>query len=282
MKLIEPKVEKLKQEDSIQGIYKIIDEVAGVCYDRHNLHKDSKKFVEKLISWGHMRPLEFATVYLKVPIQAPYFRDVAENPYSRCYYDNGTYYITTNYRVIIESEYDPDDILKYIWNYKDAPEYFFKRPIVKVVCSRAVADEFGTPVSLSSMMKSTRYCKFDDLDICRPQWIDTKFTTSQLNQLLENPKFESNNKECYENEYLWWHTLQMSENGYRALLDNGIPPQQARGVLPMDMATELVLCGYDCCPNTGWQRFLKLRTDSSAHPDAQYLASKIMNILNRE
>lgn len=296
MKLIEPKVEELKQEDGIQGIYKIIDEVAGICYDRHTLHKNSEQFVKNLISRGHMRPLEFATVYLQIPqIVAYLYEDIIKSPYSkynRVSIDENHYcFVTTNFRVIVEHTTNGtfDDIFKYRRDYIEAPEFFFKRPILKFICSRAVADEFRTHISLSSMMKSTRYCKFDDLDICRPQWLDTKWTTENLNILLENPEFglydeedddeEYCEEEYYRSEYLWWYTLQMSESGYRDLLSDGMSPQQARGVLPMDMATELVMCGYKNFFNTGWKRFLELRTDSSAHPDAQNLAQQANSLL---
>lgn len=252
MKLIEPKIELLEQKPGLQGIYEIIDEVAGICYNRQGIHKDSKDFVYSLIKRGHLSPLEFGTVYLQMT-QDNFFNSTL--PYSITNTDGKYVYITTNFRVVME--------MGVLFAHICEPnEYHIKRPCFKITCSRAIADEFARHRTLSVMMKSTRYCKVDELEICKPYWYDKENKKDFGNDI--NPVL-----------YHWTHALGTSNHMYRVLIENGLTPQEARGVLPLDMATEMCLCGFTGIANQGWDRFLDLRCSSAAHPDAQYLANQI-------
>ena len=69
MKVVEPSVEILKQEDfSIKGIKKFIEQCARLSYKSEDkITEDSyEKFVQMLIDKDHARPLEFGTVHLKM------------------------------------------------------------------------------------------------------------------------------------------------------------------------------------------------------------------------
>lgn len=278
MKLIEPKIELLQQKPGLQGIYEIIDQVAGICYNRQGMHKDSKDFVHSLIKRGHLSPLEFGTVYLTIPykneddtVNKELLLDSCRFHYSEMSVDKYNEYITTNYREIIELHLEY--LLKYIC---EPTEHHTKRPCFKITCSRGIADEFARHRTLSVMMRSTRYCKVDNLEICRPQWLDKSITEDILNKNLESDYEESNHK-----LWAWWYAMCNAENCYRALLENDIKPQEARGVLPLDIATEMCLCGFSGLENQGWDRFLDLRCSSAAHPDAQYFANQIKQEIYR-
>lgn len=261
MKLIEPKVEQLIQKPGIEGVYEIIDQVAGICYDRKELHKDSKAFVDNLIDNKHLSPLEFGTIYLKIPYNTRYELDLHSSrfeEYCIVSIDTKWLYVSTNYRQIIENE-----CFDYLCYMCEPTEYHIGRPCFVFTCSRAIADEFARHRTMSVMMKSTRYCKVDDLEICKPQWIQEHGHTMTDATLI------------------WGHSLEESQISYQMLLERGIKPQQARGVLPMDMATTLCMCGFwqNGESNEGWDRFLKMRCDKSAHPDARYLANQIKDML---
>ena len=71
MKVVEPSVEILKQEDfSIKGIKRFIEQCARLSYKSEDkITEDSyEKFVQMLIDKDHARPLEFGTVHLKMNI----------------------------------------------------------------------------------------------------------------------------------------------------------------------------------------------------------------------
>lgn len=266
MKLIEPKIELLQQKPGLQGIYEIIDEVAGICYNRQEIHKDSKAFVDSLIKRGHLSPLEFGTVYLQMT-QDNFYNSTL--PYSITNMDGKYVYITTNFRVFIE-----EGVL--FAHICEPTEFHVKRPCFKITCSRAIADEFARHRTLSVMMRSTRYCRANNLEICRPQWLDKSITEDILDKT-----FKSDYEESHHKLWAWWYAMCTAENCYRALIENDVKPQEARGVLPLDIATEMCLCGFTGVTNQGWDRFLDLRCSSAAHPDAQYLANQIKQEIYR-
>lgn len=63
-------------------------------------------------------------------------------------------------------------------------------------------------------------------------------------------------------------SLQVAEQLYLELLNQGWKPQQARTVLPNALKTELVMTGFA----SDWKHFFELRDNNSAHPQAQELA----------
>ena len=70
MNLLKPSytIEDQKEFDLV-GIEKFIEKCARVCYKSESKITDDShvKFVNNLIKRGHMRPLEFGTVYLYLP-----------------------------------------------------------------------------------------------------------------------------------------------------------------------------------------------------------------------
>lgn len=276
MKLIQSNVELLQQEPGIEGMYRMIDKVAGICYNRHELHEDSKAFVDSLIEKGHLRPLEFGTVYLKIEYDLyttteDEFKDVSEiedfavtdkyTVYNRIIDSrifNGKrritikYYITTNYRVLVEN-----NRIYFLEHWCEPTEHHFKRPCVHYNLSRGILDEFRTHITLSHMAKSTRYCNESkkEMEFVKPYWYDDVF-------ILEA-------RDIYE-----FH-LGSCEYYYKYLIEKkNLKPQEARGILPLDLATELCSCGFVGIDNTGWNRFFDMRCDKSAHPDAEKLADE--------
>jgi len=65
--------------------------------------------------------------------------------------------------------------------------------------------------------------------------------------------------------------LYESEQSYFALRDEGWKPEEARGVLPLDLKTDLIVTGT----KDQWDAFFELRCAKSAHPDVQIIANKI-------
>lgn len=64
---------------------------------------------------------------------------------------------------------------------------------------------------------------------------------------------------------------------YKALVAKGAPAQEARGVLPLETATEIVVTGND----KEWQHFFNLRskgTTGAPHPDIKMVADMALRL----
>lgn len=185
------------------------------------------------------------------------------------------YYVTTNYRVLVENNLLDD--LQYIC---EPTEYHAKRHTVKFICDRGVSHEFVRHRVFSFAQESTRYCNYskdkfgNEVTFIEPCW-------------LEDYNYEGN---TYYNGFLV--ALRAAEANYFDLMkkwEDRIPdkryktgfrnnpwtPQQARAVLPNALKTELVMTGFA----SDWEHFFKLRATKAGatgpHPQASELANPL-------
>jgi thymidylate synthase (FAD) len=291
MKLIKPYFEIIEQEPGLEGIYKIIEQAGRTCYrSLDKITPDSAKgFVDRMIKSGHGAMLEHGTVYLKLtPSEIYIYCKYKDNPYtnvnvvySNNHYPVPTYYVTTNYRVLIEQGWLDD--LKYLC---EPTEHHERRVMVRFICDRGVSHEFVRHRVFSFAQESTRYCNYSNKDkfgnevtFIIPCWIDipTGKYTNISKQSYEDGEYKQimlheNNINAYpltttsEGRFLsdcFW-----SEHDYFDLLEQGWKPQQARTVLPNSLKTELIMTGYIL----DWKHFFKLRDSKAAHPQAYELA----------
>lgn len=144
MKLIESKAELVLQQEGLEGVYKQIEFCGRTCYKSEDkITEDSAKgFVERMIKSNHTAMLEHGTVYLKITYKDTDFTTLCvfygKNKYSVLNHseDNKIYYITTNYRVLVENNHLRD--LKYLC---EPTEFHEKRVTVHFVCDRGVSHE---------------------------------------------------------------------------------------------------------------------------------------------
>lgn len=132
---------------------------------------------------------------------------------------------------------------------------------VRFTCSRAIANEIVRHRHCGFAQESTRYCNYtgdrlgNEFTIIIPSWAqdDDDYTT------------------CYKlDKYI--KTTEAACNGYSKLIELGAKPEQARGVLPLDLKTELVVStNY-----REWRQIFKLRIAKDAHPDARYLMTQLL------
>ena len=67
----------------------------------------------------------------------------------------------------------------------------------------------------------------------------------------------------------WLKSLEKDEADYMYLINTcGWKPEEARGVLPNDCKTDIIVTGSE----TAWKHFFELRTANGAHPDMRELA----------
>lgn len=264
MKLIESSVQIIKEKDP----YKMIELAGRTCYKSEDkITEDSaKEFVDRMIKLGHGAMLEHGTIYLKiretvngnVPPAMLYWRDPANQKYSKVVKYNGELYVTTNMRVLVENNRMDD--LQYL---VEPTEHHEKRITAKFICDRGVSHEFVRHRVFSFAQESQRYCAYNkdkfnnEITIVKPHWWDEQ---------------DSNAASLYIRT--WKH----AEYSYITLLENGVKPQDARSVLPNATKTELVMTGFE----SDWEHFLSLRTSKNAHPDAQQLSLKLRELLYDE
>ena len=283
MKLIKQSFEILDQQCGLEGIYKQIEIAGRTCYKSEDkITEDSaKEFVDRMIKSGHGAMLEHGTVYLAIPISEwkctdDYRDSYISNPYSNvkdCLVDwennEGTVYITTNLRVLVENGWLDD--LQYIC---EPTEYHEKRITVKFITDQGILREFTRHRVFSFAVESTRYCNYtkdkfsNEITFIQPNWISDKdienyhmdfgyFTDQDTNHITAVNRFMS--------------ALKNAEYFYMELIKLGWKPQQARNILPLATKCDMVMTGFV----SDWKHFFELRDAASAHPQAQELAHSL-------
>lgn len=325
MRLIRPSYEIIEQGPGLQGIYDIIERCGKTSYKSEPKGGEvAKRFVEARTKEKHGAVLEFGTVYLTIKVGSPFYdanyidemqdvRFYANNKYSKVVENEElveaegktfgirVYYITTNYRVIIENN-RLEDIEAYGC---DVPsEKHEKRYTVKFITDIGVGREFLRHRTMSMVQESTRYVNYskekfgNECTFVIPPWIG-KHELAEGEHIdwwdgdwvdIDKMKIVKVTGDYDSNDRVdtWLNGLKSCEDTYMMLLNDwshidGVREedkkpwlaQQARGVLPLATKTEFVLCGY----KDAWVHFFRLRSDIAAtgkpHPQAQELANPL-------
>lgn len=320
MRILEPKFEILTQEPNLGllGVFEMIKTAGQTCYDSES-KRTPFDFVQMLIKSGHGAMLEHGTVYLTLEVNKDNctkafeyppakftshynWSDVVghirakyeDNPYSFVHHvQHGTtnspvhsYYITTNYRVIVENGWERD--LQFI----TAPtEYHEKRVTVRFTTQIAISREYNRHRVDSIAEQSTRYCnyskdKYDgQVSVVCPTWIkeiigeETKELDANLRAMCQEIYLGEDYDEWNALRY-WLFGNLAAEYSYLNMLRLGRTAQEARTVLALDTRTELVHTAFV----SDWKHFFDLRalgTTGKPHPDAKILAEPLMEEFKR-
>ena len=311
MKLIESKAEYISQESGIEGIYKMIELAGRTAYNSQDkiTPTSAKGFVGRMIKSHHYAALEHGTVYLHLQINplnctksfdypsakftATYnWSDVvghirakySSNPYSKVIFKSvGTkdasvydYYITSNYRVIIENGWQDD--LQFLCSYT---EFHEKRYTMRFTCSRAIANELIRHRTFSFLQESQRYINYSkerhggEITFIIPSWFG-KAKECSYSTMIEDIEFlDSLGFEGEIRDRAAWLTsgFMNGELCYFKALEAGATPQQARDVLPNATKTELIMTGF----SSDWRFLMDLRLfekTGKVHPDMKNLVQK--------
>ncbi len=286
MKLIKANFNIIEQGSGIDGIYKIIEQAGRTCYKSlDKITPDSAKgFVDRMIKSGHGAMLEHGTVYLKLtPSEIHIYHKYRDNPYTNVNVVNSedpypvpTYYISTNYRVLVEHGWLDD--LKYLC---EPTEHHEKRITVKFLLPISISREFCRHRVFSFAEMSTRYCNYNadkfnnELTFIIPYWSSLKEARYVYwdGDYVENTTPESLPHKILKHvvgdeDDMFLSVCEQSELTYRFLTNKGMKAQEAREVLPLCTKTELIMTGTV----EQWKGFFKLRCDAAAHPQARELA----------
>lgn len=285
MKFIKSSFEILEQDSDINGIYKQIEKAGRLSYKSEDKIVDgsAEKFVDMLIKRGHTSVLEHGTVYLHIPKSESYGNTMTKylvNPYSVVRNNKNDYFITTNYRVLINGEFGINWLgdLKYLCS---PTEFHEKRITVKFVLPISISREFVRHRVFSFMEQSTRYCNYNsdkfnnELTFIIPYWADMKearyvywdddWMDGTDRHAIPTKILKHNDGDTTD---IFISQCQTSELTYREIINSGMKAQEVREILPLCTKTELIMTGTV----SQWEEFFKLRTDRAAHPQARELA----------
>ena len=130
---------------------------------------------------------------------------------------------------------------------------------VRFVTDRGVTHEIVRHRIASYSQESTRYCNYandqfgGEITVIKPVFVPE-----------ESARYAA-----------WQQTCEAAEQGYMRMIKAGATPQQARGVLPTCLKTELIMTANV----REWRHFLRLRTSAGAHPQMRDLAIQLQRQL---
>lgn len=313
-----PTVEFWEQGPGLDGMLKHIERCGRISYKSEDKITDDsyKEFVERMIKLGHGAVLEHGTVYLQVEENDVnynfYYSRYSGNKYSKCHYlmafngiRTGPIFITTNYRVLLQGDYETwDEAMKngYKKNWLDDLKYivepnnnFEKRFTFHIITDRGVSAEGNRHRVNSIIERSTRYCDYSggkfggQVRVMVPPEFFGSDHAKTLEHLNEDPSASMDMLQSLcgiiasgaENDRMqelesWLFANLACEYSYHRLRKLGWTTQQARRVLPLDLETEMAYTVF----KSDWMHFLGLRCDPHAHPDMQVVANQIKETLN--
>lgn len=134
---------------------------------------------------------------------------------------------------------------------------------VRVICDRGISHEIVRHRIASYSQESTRYCNYSQ----------DKFG-GQITCIDPVSGFHYNlDDEQDRKKYaIWTEAMRAAEKYYFAMLDAGAKPEEARGILPTSLKTELVMT----MNLREWRHFFRLRSGKGAHPQIKEISDLIL------
>ena len=267
MKIIEPKVELLSEIGISPESH--IARCARVCYGKEykepNQEAD-KKMVDGLIKRNHLSMLRHNSAYfvftnhLPEEFKSEYVNTLSQEDYIYAS-TNGQFTLEHNNKADLNSHVFLNLCRKY-------PELFKLYRLTFCITTQISTSRELNRVSPNNIAeRSTRYCSSKDgLEICRPWW-------------LKNSQEHYSNRNLSPDEYWYFYTLSNIELAYKTLLNNGMKPEDARGILPLDTATKVIYT-YSI---REWQHVLDLRLYDKtgiAHPNVHVVMQMVKDQIN--
>lgn len=278
MKIIEPSVELWLQEDVTTHIARC----ARICYGRDS----GNDFVlcNNLLHNKHWSMFRHESVYAIIPEKdvKHLWYDVTVN-YMECPYIDwirfeNKYYIATNGNFLLDVKEKNPVLYQWLTQYRvDALTFNNIHPLVsnlmrytfKVTTQISTSRELNRVSPNNIAERSTRYV-YENGSICRPHWM----TINEANEFNNNHQAGMT---TIGRNYI--NSCIQSFGTYKDLIEiNGLHRQDARGVLPLDTATE---CVYSYSYKE-WCHILDLRyygTTGRPHENARIIAGMIRNEL---
>ena len=140
----------------------------------------------------------------------------------------------------------------------------------RFITSRGVTHELVRHRIAAYSQESTRFCNYSK----------GKFG-NEITFILPIDLYDAYEKKEYSDiiSYLMWHdAMKQSEDKYKCMIARGNKPQVARGVLPIDLKTEIVTT----MNIREWWHVFNLRRNPAAHPQMVDLMNQFWMLLNQK
>lgn len=273
MRLIEPSAELWSELDVTPEEH--IARCARTCYGHDGEGRNPSKLVKALIGSGHTSMMRHATLYYSAladetgRIAQPYV-NYAFTSESRDEDGQRPLVASVNGQAAMESAADfpfgePVPLRNLLEAARDNPRIF---PVIRLTF--CLTTQISTSRELNRVSpnniaeRSTRYCSSKDgLEICRPWWF---FGDEKEGNVMAAKRAAV-------------HVWEEAEAYYKHILNMGMKPEDARGVLPLDTATKVV---YTYSIHT-WEHMLALRyygTTGKPHSNVKLVMGMVRDQIN--
>ena len=285
MKFTEPQVEWWQQTSLAQHIAR----VGRICYKAKGkqpedgmTEEEVKVFIQKRDEerckcfWesGHRSMYRHGTCYFFLPNEKGFPNHIwaymSASPYVDYATKNHKVWISTNMQFLLEHKQmmdalnpynvSEDEFIEKAMKYECEGALAILRMTIVVTTQISTSRELNRTSPNSIAEQSTRYCNLEKkggVQIARPHWYDGGTRWQRM---------------------VYGLVCRVCEWGYNRLLNSGLKPQDARGVLPLDTYT-VVAYTYTLAE---WSHILDLRyhgTTGTPHPNAKMIGEKIRNII---
>lgn len=126
---------------------------------------------------------------------------------------------------------------------------------VQIITTRAIANQLVRHRLASFSQESTRYCNYSK------DKFDNEITVIYPGDEMSNDAYN-----------IWIDQQELAEITYFKLLKLGVKPEEARGVLPLDLKTELIMTANI----RQWRHVIKMRTGNGAQPQVIEIANQLL------
>ena len=139
----------------------------------------------------------------------------------------------------------------------------------RFVVSRGITHELVRHRLASYSQESTRYVNQNNMDTILPWWMSETMLGEHTFASCADPEFH---KIADPEERMWINAMLNAERSYRDMRAALLSRDVARGVLPNDLATTIVMTANV----REWRHVLELRTSKHAHPDMRLIMNKLL------
>lgn len=271
MKLIEPKVELLSELNISPESH--IARCSRTCYGKEYKEPNQevdKKMVEGLIKRGHLSMLRHASVYVMhvdSDITPQYISNhIFYNQYWN-YFGEHEGFASTNLQEAkacgnMIKQCDIINNESFLEKCTEIPKLFSLYRMTFCLTTQISTSRELNRVSPNAIAeRSTRYCIIlnDGLEIVKPCWWDDD------DRHIDKIRYEG--------------VANQAELCYRYMIDDGMKPEDARGILPLDTATKVIYT-YSV---QEWKHIIDLRyygTTGKPHPNAKLVIGMVREQIN--
>lgn len=280
MEIIKPQVELWVQENPIDHVARC----ARICYASDKTTGNEAMY-QRLIDSNHKSMLRHESVYIIAPGRSDRYELIDGFEFCpfvdyRIDYDNNEIYISTNRQFFIENE-----AIRYFGEWIVSVDEFkstllgkeIMRYTFKVVTQISISRELNRVSPNNISEQSTRYVNLSRKGgaICQPHWM----TDDCVKIFNTTERFSADRRKNLSfEEFAYLSSCENDFDIYNKLLEHGMLPEDARGVLPIDTAT---VCAYTYTISE-WHHIIDLRyygTTGKPHPNAIIIAGMIRDEL---